>query len=1296
MKNLFILTLFATLGVLNLKNAYSQSDSIVIQTFVFDSIHTRSGTFQFPPEQQWERVLMHYTLKCDPRTPWDRFDCGEWDYLTYTIVRDSSGRFDSTNLSQAKFTVRNSVQLTYKYTDQPTYNIFRSNYRKYSDFTTANLNKINDFSANIENMTLNSNDELNTIRKRYVYTNSELNALGLSAGTSIKAVRIKLNDPNDFAVGLDNAKIKLNLSAKSVNVAIPSRFEDYKPAFNSANVNQTFADLREYFIEGNELILMLNNPYTIIQNTNLFVDFIIELPNDAQGEIIDAYFETENNNNVLIAETKGAYLDFSRGDLVNIPTSELAAINKELTVALWLNGNPQVQPFDSYLFEGWDSNGRRVINVHLPWGNSRVYWDCGNAGTSNYDRIEKDASFSDFAGKWNHWVFTKNVNTGIMNIYLNGELWHTGVDKFRELSDIVRFHISSNGRYAGKIDEFSIWNTELSATDVGNLYESSIINNSGDFNTKFAQKENNLLVYYKFDEYINNNKIMNLANNTPSAVALGMPALKKSDENDILTDISRIGKRLAIVFDNSEYTSQYNDIIIEHEIQNPPTTVLLFNHKAPNRVVPVSELDAVTRQMRTPTDTLMVWNADVYTFTYNAEGNKVDSTYIEPNETLELEYLNWYSPIVDYEIERFITPYGINLDLGPEGFTWIYDVTDFAPLLSDWVWMSSANTQELVDLKFIFIKGTPARDINKLQYIWKQGGSSAQIKENIAIPPTDIKLDENSKMFRVKTRSSGHGFAGGENTYNCGEFCPRLHNLWINGNKIYEWDGWQECGDNPVYPQGGTWLLDRADWCPSKEVNTYNHEITEFVTPGETVNFNYYMEEPGPNAIPYGNYVFTGYLMSYGDYNFDIDAAMTDILAPSTDRRYSRFNPICNNPIVEIQNTGRQTINSIKFEYGVAGEDKMVYLWEGEVKSLNNEQITLPLIPMPRDGSHTFEVTILEVNGDEDEYKRNNYAHSTLHSVAMLGNPVEIIVFTNQYADQQYELHVIRDDGTVVFHRPLGQFVSSKLKIDTLDLEFGCYEMIFVNHWGYGLDYWPIRDQIGSGSITIRSGAYSNRFVADFGNSIRYQFRVGPKPQAQTDTKEIYLDSVNTEKTIKIFPTNEAGLMVSKIDIVLGTQKGFSYTTSPDITQGAVYLALGDTMDISVRFTPPNSKQQKATMLITTNDFTTPTQRVDIYGNYDGTSVLPITTHDLELKLSHNPVTDYATVTYFVNSPLLTEVELAIYDLLGNKIESLFNGQMQGAGSQEINTQGFGSGRYFLILKAGGAIHKTIPLIISK
>ena len=76
------------------------------------------------------------------------------------------------------------------------------------------------------------------------------------------------------------------------------------------------------------------------------------------------------------------------------------------------------------------------------------------------------------------------------------------------------------------------------------------------------------------------------------------------------------------------------------------------------------------------------------------------------NDTLD--YFGVPFDVIDrYELYRYITPYGIGLDLGDDGWTWWYDVTDYLPLLRDSVELQAGNWQELLDLKFHFIEGDP-------------------------------------------------------------------------------------------------------------------------------------------------------------------------------------------------------------------------------------------------------------------------------------------------------------------------------------------------------------------------------------------------------------------------------------------------------------------------------------------------------------------------------------------------------------------------------------------------------------
>ena len=37
-------------------------------------------------EQQWAKILMIQTLKCDSLTAGDKYPCGEWDYIWSTFI----------------------------------------------------------------------------------------------------------------------------------------------------------------------------------------------------------------------------------------------------------------------------------------------------------------------------------------------------------------------------------------------------------------------------------------------------------------------------------------------------------------------------------------------------------------------------------------------------------------------------------------------------------------------------------------------------------------------------------------------------------------------------------------------------------------------------------------------------------------------------------------------------------------------------------------------------------------------------------------------------------------------------------------------------------------------------------------------------------------------------------------------------------------------------------------------------------------------------------------------------------
>ena len=513
--------------------------------------------------------------------------------------------------------------------------------------------------------------------------------------------------------------------------------------------------------------------------------------------------------NIGIVQGHNGHLDFKDDDIVDIPSSVFDHVDSAVTISFWCYGDENLMPFNSYIFEGRDVNGYRVINCHLPWSNSRVYWDAGNNGTGSYDRIHELANINDFSGKWNHWAFTKDINNGEMKAFLNGELFMSGTSKTKSMAGIVKFRIGGNaaanfnGVYDGKIDEFRVWNTALD-----NFTIKSWMNKSIDNSHPFYS---NLQAAYNFDEEFGS-VANDYSGNARNGTLLGLPIWENADLSMRLFDLTTTSNRPKFTFYKGTYNSHLDSVLFLDTNYYSPVSIV--------ETLPYVDMN-ITGISKTLVDTIYGYESG-WGYTYNSSGNKTDSLDFGIYHQLN----NQYKQDI-HQIQNYVTPYGIGLSLGQFGFRWVYDVTDYLPLFKDTLEISAGNQQELIDLKFLFIHGTPPRDVLDLKTIWRGDYGHANIANDISMPPVDVPLLSNASNFKAKTRTTGHWFGGFQN---CAEFCPKYHHLKVNGTKQFEWLNWKECSDNPVMAQGGTWLYDRAGWCPGTFGTTYDHEITPFIS----------------------------------------------------------------------------------------------------------------------------------------------------------------------------------------------------------------------------------------------------------------------------------------------------------------------------------------------------------------------------------------------------------------------------------------------------------------------------------
>ncbi len=138
-------------------------------------------------------------------------------------------------------------------------------------------------------------------------------------------------------------------------------------------------------------------------------------------------------------------LGFDGKSSVLISPWVFSRIEKEITIAFWQYGKVDAQPVAGTILQATTDNYKKVILCHVPWKEndvSNIIWECGNT-QHEIDCIFDSADSNAYEGKWNHWAFVKNVNSGQMKIYLNSALWDSFGGKISMITGITECHIGA-------------------------------------------------------------------------------------------------------------------------------------------------------------------------------------------------------------------------------------------------------------------------------------------------------------------------------------------------------------------------------------------------------------------------------------------------------------------------------------------------------------------------------------------------------------------------------------------------------------------------------------------------------------------------------------------------------------------------------------------------------------------------------------------------------------------------------------------------------------------------------------
>ncbi len=1048
--------------------AFSQSigDTIKVKTFHYGS-NTRDTLIAFPNNNlSYEKIIMKYNMRCKNAlisTGTNRNQgCGEWDYSCNTYIVDSN-KVEAVLTTQPNYVINNFNGSTFKYTTKMPHDYLRFTQQKtvVDSVISENIYTIQNGTDTINNF-IKANE--NSGKSQIIYKASELISAGITAG-NINGITLNVLNNGGTANFL---KIKIkgvsNTFLSSSNLVLNGFTEVYNQNYN--------------FVNG-ENVIHFKTPFAWdgIQNLIIEVSFTNTIP---QNQI--NFAGNTDSLTVGLYATNNYALNLMNSGFLKLDTTGFFQINKELTISFWTFGNANVMPTTTTILYGFPTNeNERQLNIHLPHGNTNVYFDCGYSA-GGYDRINKVATAQEQGGKWNHWTFTKNANTGTMKIFLNGALWHSGTGLTKAitlLNLLLGKNQNKDANYKGKINELAIFKKELPDSIVLGWYKKPI--------TSSHPFYSNLLSYYPFNEAMG----QQVKNNVSNVVLNGENLTWTFERGDQLDrTFFETNKRPNIKFIKANYVSTIQNTFALDSIARNTALIEKFSIDSKADVIPLTndivKLDTTYRNY---------YSAENSTIINGDSGNIISSVPVSSEGALSLSNLNYYKRYPFYnEIMSFVTPYGIGLDLGVNGKTWYFDVSDFEPLLKNnkrILMTLGGQNQEQMDVEFWFVVGTPVRKVLAFNQLWQgtnRTGSPSigSINNESVYSAISVPTLSTGKAFKIRSSITGHG-AEGEFESNGG---PIDHSININGGSTeFIWSIYQKCASNPVFPQGGTWVYDRQGWCPGQSSLLKENDVTSLVNPGTPITVDYNASIPNKTSGDY-RYHIAHQLVTYDVPSFNIDARILDVIEPSDKIVNAKFNPSCSQPKIIVQNSGKNNITSLVINYWLNNSTvKQAYTWIGNLAFLDTAIITLPNYWLWYNGitenNNKFYAEIKSVNNTTDEYAYNNKYESAFNKPDVVTGKFTIDVKTNNNpAENSYQLY--DSDGKLVDSKTFDK--ANTLFSNTYTLG-GFYKLVVNDEGEDGINWWANTAQ-GTGFVRIRNeaGAVAKTLQPDFGKFIEYSF----------------------------------------------------------------------------------------------------------------------------------------------------------------------------------------------------------------
>ncbi|WP_414000329.1 peptide-N-glycosidase F-related protein [Flavobacterium sp. W1B] len=481
---------------------------------------------------------------------------------------------------------------------------------------------------------------------------------------------------------------------------------------------------------------------------------------------------------------------------------------------------------------------------------------------------------------------------------------------------------------------------------------------------------------------------------------------------------------------------------------------------------------------------------------------------------------------INYELGRMLTPYGSVFNKGWQ-WQWKVDVTDFAPLLRDNVdieYVHSGYEDKTVGwaltIDFEIVSGPPVVTPLGITPLWNAGYKYGDPKEKIGenLLPIDYVAASGAEISRIRIQHTGHGM---DKPKGCSEFCQRWRELKVDGKTVDHRNMWKDCGDNPLYPQGGTWIYDRAYWCPG---DLQVPDIIDVKTTQGKHRVSLEMEpyEGTGNIQAVEN--ISSYLFQYSKPTHKVDVAVDGIMVPNNEQQYTRLNPASFNPRFVIRNLGSENLKSVTVTYGTEGFPKAEFHWKGNLKFNQTAEIVIPGEIKTKEGMNKYTVKLSRPNGGKDAWMGDNELITSFVSPEVLPTNFVIEFLTNN-KPKENKVFLIGEKGDTIFHKLPSDLEANTLYKDTISLKEGKYELFLTDSAGNGLQFW-YEPQNGDGYLRMfdMKGDLIHAFESDCGNGEKLSF---------TASKNFVADKTQAKYAFSLYPR----LVIDKTELNIVSNK---------------------------------------------------------------------------------------------------------------------------------------------------------------